>query len=42
MRGMKLLIHSQTPSGATAKIWEWISNFIPHSAVDVIIYPRWD
>ena len=26
-------------SGCTGEIWEWISNFIPHSLIDVITYP---
>ena len=29
-------------NGATVKVWEWISYFIPHSIMDVIIYPCWD
>ena len=33
--GIELLIHSIL-NGATVAIWEWISNFIPHSITDVI------
>ena len=25
-----------------AEVWKWISNFIPHFIMDVIIYPCWD
>ena len=32
---VRLLIHSQT----TVEVWEWMSNFIPHSTVIVITYP---
>ena len=26
-------------NGATVKVWEWISNFIPHFIMEVITYP---
>ena len=26
-------------SGSTVEVWEWISNFMPHIKMDVIIYP---
>ena len=26
----------------TLKVWEWISNFIPHCTEHLIIYPFWD
>ena len=26
-------------NGCTLEVWEWISNFIPHIIMDVIIYP---
>ena len=29
-------------NGETVENWEWISNLIPHSIIDVIIYPCWD
>ena len=29
-------------TGGTIKVWEWISNFIPHFVMDVITYPCWD
>ena len=29
-------------NGATIEVWEWISNFIPHFIMDVIIHPCWD
>ena len=29
-------------NGYTVEVWEWISNFIPHFIMDVIIYPCWD
>ena len=29
-------------NGRSAEVYEWISNFIPHFILDVIIYPRWD
>ena len=32
--GMKLLIHSQT---CAVEVWEWISNFIAHFILDIII-----
>ena len=28
-------------NGATAEVWEWIRNFIPHFTGHVIIYPSW-
>ena len=33
---MTLLIHSQTSTVATVKVWDWISNFIPHFTGHVI------
>ena len=38
---MKLLIHYQKSTGATIEVWEWISNFIPHSTEHMITYPSW-
>ena len=35
---MKLLIHCQTSTVAAVEFWEWISNFIPHFPVNVIIH----
>ena len=29
-------------NGCTVGVWEWISNFISHLILDVIIYPCWD
>ena len=29
-------------NGCTDGVWEWISNFIPHFIMDVIIYLYWD
>ena len=29
-------------NGATAEVWELISNFIPHITGNVITYPFWD
>ena len=29
-------------NGATAEVWEWINNFIPHSTGHLIIYPWCD
>ena len=29
-------------NGCTAKIWEWISDFIPHFTGNVITYAYWD
>ena len=29
-------------NGATAEVWEMISNFIPHFILDVFTYRRWD
>ena len=29
-------------NGGTVEVWEWLSNFIRHFIIDVIIYPRWD
>ena len=29
-------------NGCTISVWKWISNFIPHFIMDVIIYPCWD
>ena len=29
-------------NGCTVEVWEWISNFIPHSVMDVISSPCWD
>ena len=29
-------------NGATAEVWEWKSNFIPHIIMDVITYSCWD
>ena len=28
--------------GTTDDVWEWVSNFIPHSIMDVITCPWWD
>ena len=28
-------------NGTAIEVWEWISNFIPHFAMDVIAYPCW-
>ena len=25
---------------ANVEVWEWMSNFIPHFKIDIIIYPR--
>ena len=27
-------------NGPTVEVWEWISNFIPHFIIDVIIYAK--
>ena len=32
----------QNYNGATVKVWEWKSHFIPHFIMDVIIYPCQD
>ena len=29
-------------NGATVEVWEWTSNLIPHSIMDVISYPCWN
>ena len=29
-------------NGATAEVWEWIINFIPHVMIGVITHPYWD
>ena len=29
-------------NGYTVEVWEWISDFIPHFMMDIIIYPCWD
>ena len=29
-------------NGSTVEVKEWMSNFIPHFIMDVIIYPCWD
>ena len=29
-------------NGATVKIWEGISNFLPYFIINVITYPYWD
>ena len=29
-------------NGCTVKVYEWISNFIPHFVMDAITYPCWD
>ena len=34
---MKLLIHSNNLNGFTIEVWAWISNFVPHFIIDVII-----
>ena len=36
---LKLLISCPNFNSAIVEVWEWISNFIPHFVIDMIIYP---
>ena len=31
-----------TSHGCTIEVWEWLSNLILHTIIDVISYPYWD